>query len=82
MSSGLDLLGQIAHARAQLMMRGHPALLVIIGRAALARLKREAWPYAPHEDLIIDMPYELRDDVEGFLVMGLTQTCPCLPPTS
>jgi len=69
---GHDLLGQIAHARAQLMMRGHPALLVIIGRAALARLQREAFPYAPHEDLIIDMPYELRDDVEGFLVCSAT----------
>lgn len=69
MSLGHDLLGQIACARAQLMMRGHGALLVVIGRGAMERLRREAAPYAPHEGLIIDMPYELRDDVEGFLVL-------------
>lgn len=52
------------------MMRGHLALLVIIGRGVLARLQHEAYPYAPHEELTIDMPYELRDDVEGFLVVS------------
>lgn len=70
MSLGHDLLGQIANARAQLMMRGHEAVTVIIGRATLARLKRDAWPYAPHEDRIIDMEYEVRDDMEGWMVFG------------
>lgn len=70
MSLGHDLLGQIAHARAQLMMRGHEAVRVIIGRASLARLNREAWPYAPHEDQIIDMDYEVREDLEGFVVVS------------
>ena len=69
MSLGHDLLGQIAHARAQLMMRGHEAVSVIIGRSTLDRLKRDAWPYAPHEDQIIDMSYEVRDDLEGFIVV-------------
>lgn len=71
MTQGLDLLGQIAHARAQLMMRGHEAVSVIIGRSTLDRLRRDAWPYAPHEDQIIDMDYDLRDNVEGFLVMAI-----------
>lgn len=53
---------------AQLMMRGHPAVAVIIGRATLERLKRDAWPNAPHEELIIDMEYEVRDDLEGWVV--------------
>lgn len=69
MSLGHDLLGQIAHARAQLMMRGHGAVTVVIGRATLDRLKREAWPYAPHEDQIIDMGFEVREDLEGWIVI-------------
>lgn len=72
MTIGHDLLGQIAHARAQLMMRGHKAVMVIIGRASLERLKREAWPYAPHDYQIIDMPYQVRNDLEGWVVVGST----------
>lgn len=69
MSLGHDLLGQIANARAQLMMRGHPAVTVLIGRSTLERLQREAWPYAPHEEQIIDMAFEVRDDLEGWVVL-------------
>lgn len=65
----MDLLGLIAVARAQLMMRGHSAVRVQIGPATLARLRRDAAPYAPYEGQILDMPYEVSDEFEGFAVV-------------
>lgn len=67
------MLGQIAHARAQLMMRGHEALRVVIGRATLERMNRDCWPYAEQDGRILDMTVEARDDLEGFVVTGSVQ---------
>lgn len=78
MSLGRDLLGQIAHARAQLLRRGHKAVHIVIGHETLIRLRHEAqanavygdWRTAPDQNQILGMDYEVRDDLEGWVVVG------------
>ncbi len=67
-----DLLGQIANARAQLMLRGLEDLQVIIGTVTMDLLKKQAYPYAPYEDQILGMPFQVCADLEGFVVMPCT----------
>ena len=69
MSYGRDLLGQIANARAEMMMRGHWQLRVLVGPGTLDRLRREAWPVAAEEGMILDLPMMEEPEMEGFAVV-------------
>lgn len=72
-----DLLGYIAHARAQMLMRGFEPLRIEIGSATLQQLRREARPYAPFDDdgaeppSILGLAFVERTDIEGFVVVPL-----------
>ena len=52
------------------MMRGHEDLRVAIGPTTMDQLKNQAYPYAPYEDQILGMPFEIRPDLEGFVVFS------------
>lgn len=72
MSRHGDLLGRIAQARAQMLMRGFDPLALEIGRSTV----RELVPWmAGQDDLpsgapeeILGMGFTIRDDMEGFSV--------------
>lgn len=62
-----DLLGRIAKARADMMMRGYQPLQLEIGRKTLQELMAEG---AVDEvgDMILTMLIHVRSDMEGFAV--------------
>lgn len=70
-----DILGAIAHARAQMLMRGYEPLRLDIGRAMLRDLQGQLWPFDATErnprgeGEILGMPITERDDFEGFCVV-------------
>ena len=66
----IDVIQQIAQARANMMMRDYLPLRVTVGRAMWQNIRRdhpELHLEAPSPE-IFGMPVTVRDDMEGFIV--------------
>lgn len=74
-----DLLGQIADARAAMILRGYSerSLFLSIGAAARQRLVLDLAPFPvfgadPDHPELLDMPVLSLGDAEGFLIMSVS----------
>lgn len=68
----IDELQQIAHARADMMARDYFPLRLEMGRNFANNLRRQVMGYTSHHSLpliILDMPWKIRPDMEGFSVI-------------
>jgi len=70
MSHQRDLMGQIADARAQMMMRGHDRLVLEMGLSTARRFREESEITDIDDwcDAILGMKIIVRSGIEGFLV--------------
>ncbi len=73
-----DLVGMIADARAQMMMRGHEHLKIAIGEATLKAVMRSMYNSGAGLDdrewdgPLLGMPLTVRSDMEGFLIEAIS----------
>lgn len=67
-----DLLGQIAQARASMMMRGFSSPTLLIGVRMRRQLIAEAGEGIIHCETILGMPVQDIEDGEGWLVIDPT----------
>lgn len=65
-----DILGEIADARAQMMMRGHERLVLEIGPRTADRFRAESdiADLEDWSDAILGLTIVVRSDMEGFAV--------------